>query len=97
MQALAEIARARGAQLIAQTEDPDSPLGQMCDAVLAVKAPGDVDPYGMVATGSSLFNSALCDAICVALLELRGYSADAFGETHPGGAVGYRIREGESA
>ena len=56
-----------------------------------------VDPFGMVATGSSLFNSALCDAICVALLELRGYSVDAFGETHPGGAVGHRIREGEGA
>ena len=51
--------------------------------------------HGMVATGSSLFNAAFCDAICVALLELRGYSVDEFGETHPGGAVGHRIREGE--
>ena len=50
----------------------------------------------MVATGSSLFNSAFCDAICVALLELRGYSVDDFGETHPGGAVGHKIRENDS-
>ena len=51
----------------------------------------------MIATGSSLFNSAFCDAICVALLELRGYTRDAFGETHPGGAVGHRLRAGADA
>jgi arabinose-5-phosphate isomerase len=94
---LAGIAGKRGATVVAITEKPESSLGRVADIVLHVTAPEGVDPFGMVATGSSLFNSALCDAICVALLELRGYSADAFGETHPGGAVGYRIREGESA
>lgn len=90
---LAGIARKRGARVVAITEQPASTLGRLADVVLEVAAPGDVDPYGMIATGSSLFNAALCDAICVALLELRGYSVDDFGETHPGGAVGHRIRE----
>ncbi len=92
---LAGIAQKRGAKVVAVTEKPDSTLGQLADLVLKVEAPDGIDPYGMVATGSSLLNSAFCDAICVALLELRGYSVDDFGETHPGGAVGHRIRESD--
>lgn len=92
---LAGIARKRGATVIAITEKPDSTLGRLADIVLEVRAPADVDPFGMIATGSSLFNSAFCDAICVALLRLREYSLESFGETHPGGAVGHRLATGE--
>lgn len=88
-----EIARDRGAKLIAQTENPESPLAQMCDAVYKVKAEGEVDPYGMVATGSSLVNGAAGDVLCVLLLELRGYTQEAFGQTHPGGAVGKKLAQ----
>jgi arabinose-5-phosphate isomerase len=94
---LARIARKRGAKVIAITEQPASTLGRLADVVLEIHAPADVDPYGMIATGSSLFNSAFCDAICVALLELRGYTRDAFGETHPGGAVGHKLRAVEAS
>jgi len=87
----ADIARARGAKIIAQTEDPASPLGQISDAVFNVRTMGDVDPYGMIATGSSLVNGAAGDALCVLLLESRGYSREDFGLTHPGGAVGKKL------
>ena len=93
---LAGVARKRGAKVVAITEKPDSTLGQLADVILQVTAPDGIDPFGMVATGSSLFNSAFTDAICVALLELRGYSVEDFGETHPGGAVGHKIRENEA-
>ncbi len=89
----AQIARARGAKIIAQTEKPNSPLGHMSDAVYKVKTMGDVDPYGMIATGSSLVNGAAGDVLCVLLLELGGYTKEAFGMTHPGGAVGKRLAE----
>jgi D-arabinose 5-phosphate isomerase GutQ len=89
----AEIARARGAKLVAQTENPDSPLAKMCDAVFAVKAVGEVDPYGMVATGSSLVNAAAGDALCVLMLELKDYTQEKFGRTHPQGAVGKKLAE----
>ena len=92
----AEIARARGAKIIAQTENPGSPLGQISDVVFNVRTIGDVDPYGMIATGSSLVNGAAGDVLCVLLLELRGYSRDDFGTTHPGGAVGKRMAEAAS-
>jgi len=93
---LASIAKQRGAKVIAITEKPASTLGQTADLVLTVQAPDDIDPYGMIATGSSLFSSAFCDAICVALLELSGYSVESFGETHPGGAVGHMIRQNDA-
>jgi len=93
---LASIAQKRGATTVAITETPESSLGRLADVVLRATAPEGVDPFGMVATGSSLFTSALCDAICVALLELRGYSVDDFSETHPGGAVGHKIRENDA-
>jgi D-arabinose 5-phosphate isomerase GutQ len=89
----AKIARQRGARIIAHTEKPASPLGLLADQVFHIVAPADVDPYGMIATGSSLVNSAACDALCVLLLELRGYSREAFGQTHPGGAVGKRLND----
>jgi len=89
----ARIAKDRGATIVAHTEKPDSPLGRLSDAVVHVVAPADVDPYGMIATGSSLMNGVACDVLCVLLLELRGYTQDAFAHTHPGGAVGQKIAE----
>lgn len=94
---LADIVRRRGAKVVAITEKADSTLGRLADVILQLSAPPDIDPYGMIATGSSLYISALCDAVCVALLELRGYSREAFGETHPGGAVGLKLRGGPEA
>jgi D-arabinose 5-phosphate isomerase GutQ len=88
---LARITKSRGAKLIGLTEKPESTLANMSDVVLCFKAPADSDPYGMIATGSSLFNAALTDALCIVLLKLRGYSKEQFAETHPGGAVGNQI------
>jgi D-arabinose 5-phosphate isomerase GutQ len=87
----AQIAKDRGARIIAHTEKPGSTLGRLSDAVVQVTAPESADPYGMIATGSSLMNGAACDVLCVLLLELRGYTKEQFGHTHPGGAVGVKI------
>ena len=91
----ARIVKDRGAKLIAFTESLDSELGRMADAVVRVKIPADSDPFGMVATSSSLANAAVADAICETVLAEKGYTKEAFATTHPGGAVGERIeREG---
>src|SRR4030042_1512386 len=87
------IAMERGAKIIAHTEKPDSELGRLSDAVYHIVAPEDVDPYGMIATGSSIVNAAACDVLCILLLELRGYTKEQFGQTHPGGAVGEKLRK----
>ena len=88
-----QIAKDRGAKIIAQTEKPDSELGRLSNAVFHIVAPEEIDPYGMIATGSSLVNAAACDALCILLLERRGYTKDQFGRTHPGGAVGEKLRQ----
>lgn len=88
---LATIAKKRGAKLIAFTEKPDSTLGRLCDLSLRIEAAPEVDPFGMIATGSSLTVCGMVDALCVVLLHLRGYTRERFGETHPGGAVGLAI------
>lgn len=90
---LAQVTKEKGAKLISITENPQSDLGQMSDVVLKIVSPDDIDPYGMIATGSSLINSAVSDAICVVLLHQRGYSLDEFGKTHPGGAVGRKLED----
>lgn len=90
---LVNVARQRGATVIGITEKPASTLGRLSNITLEIKAPDGVDPYGMIATGSSLFNAAFCDALCVVLLNLRGYSLEQFGQTHPGGAVGQKLKE----
>lgn len=90
---LAHIAKKRGARVIVLTEKPNSTLGKQANVILHIQALHDIDPYGMIATGSSLVNAAFGDALCVVLLHLREYSVDQFGETHPGGAVGKKIKE----
>ena len=90
---LARVAKEKGATLISVCEKPESELGKISDVVLKITAPSEVDPYGMIATGSSLINSAVGDALCVTLLRLNDYSVEEFGKTHPGGAVGQKISE----
>lgn len=85
------IARSRGAKVVALTEALASPLARQSDAILPFHVPEGVDPYEMIATGSSLVNGAIGDALCVVLLEMRGYTRQSFGETHPGGAVGKKL------
>lgn len=90
---LAVIAKKRKATLIAQTENPNSELGVICDAVYNIKSPEGIDPYGMIATGSSLVNAVATDVLSVLLLEVRNYSKEQFGLTHPEGAVGIKLQE----
>jgi len=90
----AAIAKDRGAKVIAQTENPDSPLGKMSDAVYHIVTVGEVDPFdGLVAIGSSLVNGAAGDALCATMLLLTHYSFERFAKTHPGGEVGVKLAQ----
>ncbi len=90
------IVRSRGARVVALTEATDSPLARQSDAILRFRAPKDIDLHGMIATGTSLVNGAVGDALCAVLLEMRGHTLESFGETHPGGAVGKKLAEERS-
>ncbi len=80
-----------GIPLIAITADPNSTLGVNADAVLRLPANGEACPLGLAPTTSTTVSLALGDAIAVALLERRGFSASDFKAFHPGGKLGQRL------
>lgn len=77
--------------LIAMTASPDSTLAQAADAVLALPQAREACPNGLAPTTSTLLQLALGDALAVALLEDKGFSAVDFREFHPGGKLGAQL------
>jgi D-arabinose 5-phosphate isomerase GutQ len=84
--------RAKGAYLVAVTENERSPLAQASDLLLRVRVKREADPFNLLATASTLAAIAVFDAICVALMSRRGFTRGRFAVIHPGGAVGQRLR-----
>jgi arabinose-5-phosphate isomerase len=85
---LVGIARARGLATIGLLHDDTSPLAKLCDLVIPVRTPGELELGGYCATTSSLAASAVGDALCALVLQITGYSPAQLAQTHPGGAVG---------
>jgi len=77
--------------LIALTGAPDSVLARAADVALDASVPAEACPLGLAPTSSTTAAMALGDALAVALLEERGFSADDFGVLHPAGALGRRL------
>jgi len=74
--------------LIAVTAYPSSTLGQAADVVLLLPQAREACPHNLAPTTSSLMQLALGDALAIALLESRGFTALDFRELHPGGRLG---------
>jgi arabinose-5-phosphate isomerase len=51
---------------------------------------------GYLATTSTVAFSAMCDALCAVVLEIKGYTPEQFAKTHPGGAVGQVLATSQS-
>lgn len=85
---LVGIARARGLATIGLLHDDTSPLAKLCDLVIPVRTPAELELGGYCATTSSLAASAVGDALCALVLQITGYSPAQLAQTHPGGAVG---------
>lgn len=81
----------RGAKLIAMTGNPDSTLAREADAHLNAAVDKEACPLNLAPTASTTAALALGDALAVALLDARGFSADDFARTHPGGSLGRRL------
>jgi arabinose-5-phosphate isomerase len=90
--ALLAPARRLGLPVVAMTGDPGSQLGRAADVVLDVSVAEEACPLGLAPTASTTATLALGDALAIALLERRGFSAADFGTLHPGGALGRRLR-----
>ena len=77
--------------LIAMTGNEASTLGKAADVVLALPKVRESCPHDLAPTSSTQIQLALGDALAVALLELRGFTASSFKIFHPGGKLAARL------
>jgi arabinose-5-phosphate isomerase len=78
--------------LIALTADTGSTLAQSADVVIALPPAREACPHNLAPTTSSLMQLVLCDALAIALLESRGFTAVDFGILHPAGRLGALLK-----
>ena len=81
-----------GIPLIAITGRAESTLARAADIVLLLPAAAEACPIGVTPTTSTTMQLALGDAIAVALLTRRGFTAGEFSAFHPGGRLGAQLR-----
>jgi arabinose-5-phosphate isomerase len=78
--------------LVAVTAAAQSTLAAAADVVLALPNAREACPHNLAPTTSTLMQAALGDALAIALLESRGFTAIDFGKLHPGGRLGAMLK-----
>jgi arabinose-5-phosphate isomerase len=89
--AIVPLLKRQGAKLITFTGNPNSTLAREADVHLDVAVAQEACPLNLAPTASTTASLALGDALAVALLDARGFSADDFARSHPGGSLGRRL------
>lgn len=89
--AIIPVIRRRGAKLITITALADCSMGRHADVALTISKSPEACPLGLAPTSSTTSTLVLGDALAVALLEARGFTAEDFALSHPGGALGRRL------
>ena len=77
--------------LIALVGRPASSMGRAADAVIDVSVDREACPHNLVPTTSAMTTLAMGDALAMAAMRVREFSADDFGRFHPGGSLGRKI------
>lgn len=88
---LLPVLRRQGNKLIAMTGRANSSLAREADVHLDVSVPAEACPLDLAPTSSTTASLAMGDALAVALLDARGFTADDFARSHPAGALGRRL------
>lgn len=88
---LLPLIKRQGVPLIALTGNPESTLAKAGDVHIDVSVPQEACPLGLAPTSSTTAQLAMGDALAVALLEARGFTAEDFARSHPGGRLGRRL------
>lgn len=89
--ALLPVIKRKGIPLVSLTGNPESALAQFADINLNVAVDEEACPLGLAPTASTTAALVMGDALAVALLEARGFTADDFALSHPGGALGRKL------
>ena len=77
--------------VIAIGGNEQSRLAEQCDVWIDAAVEQEACPHGLAPTSSTTLALAIGDALAVALMQLRGFDAEAFALNHPGGALGKRL------
>ncbi|WP_076420113.1 KpsF/GutQ family sugar-phosphate isomerase [Colwellia sp. UCD-KL20] len=80
-----------GSKLIAMTGNANSTLADIADTHICIKVSKEACPLGLTPTSSTTATLVMGDALAVALLNARGFTADDFALSHPGGSLGKRL------
>jgi len=91
LRSLVEYSRRFRIRLIAITAAADSTLARASDIALVLPVANEACPHGLAPTTSTLMQLALGDALAIALLESRGFTAEDFHVLHPGGRLGANL------
>ncbi|MGK0373129.1 MAG: arabinose-5-phosphate isomerase [Glaciecola sp.] len=89
--AIVPVIKRIGAKLISMTGNPASTLAKLGDIHLCVAVSQEACPLGLAPTSSTTATLVMGDALAVALLNARGFTADDFALSHPGGSLGKRL------
>ena len=81
----------QGNAIIAMTGREASTLAREADIHLDISVPAEACPLALAPTSSTTASLAMGDALAVALLEARGFTADDFARSHPAGSLGRRL------
>ena len=85
------LVKRKGARLISITGNPKSTLAKAADVHLDVSVAEEACPLNLAPTASTTATLAMGDALAVALLKIRGFTADDFARSHPSGSLGKRL------
>ncbi|CTP85793.1 Arabinose 5-phosphate isomerase KdsD [Xanthomonas translucens pv. poae] len=88
---LLPVLKRQGNAVIAMTGRTQSTLAREADLHLDVSVPAEACPLDLAPTSSTTASLALGDALAVALLDARGFTADDFARSHPAGSLGRRL------
>lgn len=89
--AIVPLIKRAGTRLICITGAPQSTLARQADVHLALKVEREACPLNLAPTASTAVTLAMGDALAIALLKARGFGADDFARSHPGGKLGKRL------
>ncbi len=81
----------QGNVIVGVTGDPASRLAMLADVHLDASVPEEACPLGLAPTSSTTAALVMGDALAVALLEARGFTAEDFARSHPAGSLGRRL------
>ncbi len=85
------LVKRQGAKLVVMSGRAQSSLARASDVYLDAAVELEACPHNLAPTASTTAALALGDALAVALLDARGFSADDFARSHPGGALGRKL------